>query len=202
MEREWGETVVSFQREKAKRKKKEHKARNPLSLFTRRNGNLCRYKGGCFYSGVSIATAPMCSFLQTWRVIIMQYLRKTKTDKKMWLPIIIQEETLVWRHEGLYTYAHTHTWTRGHNSWVFSKRNRGEVIEQATQSLFTSIRVHHLNNIFFHLKSSNSLLFLDVFVLNSSFKYFCLEANTGCPNTSSSMMQHCPSYKSKLRQRA
>lgn len=45
-----------------KEKKKEHKARNPLSLFTRRNGNLCRYKGGCFYSCVSIATAPMCSF--------------------------------------------------------------------------------------------------------------------------------------------
>lgn len=127
MEREEGETVVSFQRERGKREKeREHKEWNPLSHLTGRNENLCRYQGGCFYSGVSIATVSMCPFYRP-AVIIMQRVKKkknTQMPETIWLLVIRQRQTSLFNSPYcIYTVqADTHTLLQKQaNTRVFHK---------------------------------------------------------------------------------
>lgn len=68
------------QRKKEGKSFKRRGARESETLFfphiTQRNENLCCYQGGCFYSGVSIATVPMCPFCQPEKLLLCNLMKK------------------------------------------------------------------------------------------------------------------------------
>lgn len=133
-ERGEGETVVSFQRERGKREKeREHKEWNPLFHLTGRNENLCRYQGGCFYSGVSIATVSMCPFYRPAELLLCNVWKKhTQMPETIWLLVIRQRQTSFFNTShtaGIqYRLTHTHTgaWDKFKMTWhVLYLGNKG-----------------------------------------------------------------------------
>lgn len=116
MERVEGETVVSFQRETAKREKENTKSETPLFHLIHRNENLCRYQGGCFYSGVSIATVPICLFYRPQELLLCNMLWKKKCLKTVWLLGIMQGQTFISNSTfyvcstSFHTQTHTHAY--------------------------------------------------------------------------------------------
>lgn len=110
--------------------RKRDKGWSPLFHRTGRNENLCRYQGGCLYSGVSIATVSMCPFYRPAGLLLCNMWKKnTKMSETIWSLVISRIQTSL--SKVLYCTAQAEHWQASlkfKRTWHhgFPKKQRGK----------------------------------------------------------------------------